>query len=108
MERIKLNIGSAWWLPEKRYSENFGINIIDPDNPTIKKLLDKDNNEQVEPIFKKGGLIVGKKDKYKYKFKIEKSKLKVPYIKICRRKIEEVYYIADNLHSLTIGATRSR
>ena len=52
-------------------------------------------------------MIVGKKDRYKYKFKIEKSKFKIPYIKIIRRKIEEVYYIADNLHSLTIGATRS-
>ena len=70
-------------------------------------MLDSENNETVEPIFKKGGLTVGKRDVNKYIIQLKKSKFKIPYIKVNKRKIEEVYYIADNLHSLTIGATRS-
>ena len=46
--------GSAWWLDRKKYKENFGVNIIDPDNPTITALLDENNTTKVEPIFKKG------------------------------------------------------
>lgn len=46
--------GSAWWLEEKNYKKNFGINIIDPENPTIKALMDKENTSHVEPIFNKG------------------------------------------------------
>lgn len=102
MEKIKHNIGSAWWLEEKKYKENFAINRIDPLNPTIKELLDEKSNKMVEPIFKKGGLTVGKKDKNIYSFKFKKSRIKIPYLQIKRRKVEDVYYIADNLHSLTI------
>ena len=100
--------GSAWWLDKKKYKENFGVNIVDPENPTIKVLLDKNNTSKVEPIFKKGGVTVGKAEKDKYSIKLKKNKFNIPYLKISKRKIEEVYYVADNLHSLTIGATRSR
>lgn len=99
--------GSAWWLDKNKFSENFGVNTIDPLNPVIKSLLDKDSTEIVEPIFSKGGLTVGKKDRNKYTIKLKKSKLIIPYLQIKKRKVEEIYYIADNLHSLTIGATRS-
>lgn len=99
--------GSAWWLSEKKFSENFGVNTIDPENETIKELLDENSTKKVEPIFKKGGLTVGKKDRTVYSLKIKKSKFIIPYIQFKRKKVEDVYYIADNLHSLTIGATRS-
>lgn len=56
---------------------------------------------------KSGGLTVGKRDRYIYSAKLKKSRIKIPYLQIKRRKVEDVYYIADNLHSLTIGATRS-
>lgn len=99
--------GSAWWLNKKNFKDNFGINIIDPLNPTIKAILNKDDNKKVEPIFNKGGLTVGKNERKKYSFQIKRSKFKIPYLKINKRIIEEIYYIKDNLHSLTIGATRS-
>ena len=94
-------------MEKKKFKNNFGINVIDPLNPTIATLLDKENTTQVEPIFKKGGLTVGKNTKNKYKIELKKNRFKIPYLRINKRKIEEVYYIADNLHSLTIGATRS-
>lgn len=99
--------GSAWWLEKNKFSENFGVNTIDPENPTIKELLNSDSTTKVEPIFSKGGLTVGKRDRYKYSIGFKKSKIKIPYLKISRKKIEDIYYVADNLHSLTIGATRS-
>ncbi|MDO5555163.1 MAG: type IV secretory system conjugative DNA transfer family protein [Clostridia bacterium] len=99
--------GSAWWLDKRKFSENFGVNTLDPENPTIKSLLDEKATNKVEPIFTKGGLTVGKKDRTKYSFKVKISKFKIPYLKISKRKVEDIYYIADNLHSLTIGATRS-
>lgn len=45
--------GSAWWLDKNKFRENFGVNTIDPLNPTIKELLDENSNKKVEPIFKK-------------------------------------------------------
>lgn len=129
--------GSVWWLEKKDFNKVFGINTIDPENPTIKALLEKstedkeiikksDNDENVKvslevealpeelrkPIFQKGGLVVGKKDRKIIKpyikhirvFKTSKY-LKIPSIKV--RKVEDVYFIDDDLHSLTIGATRS-
>lgn len=129
--------GSVWWLEKKDFNKVFGINTIDLENPTIKALLEKstedkeiikksDNDENVKvslevetlpeelrkPIFQKGGLVVGKKDRKIIKpyikhirvFKTSKY-LKIPSIKV--RKVEDVYFIDDDLHSLTIGATRS-
>lgn len=129
--------GSVWWLDKKNYNKVFGINTIDPEKPTIQELLKKsiedkevikksDNDEKVqvsleveplseelrEPIFSKGGLVVGKKDRriikpyIKHIRFLKTSKyLKIPSIKV--RKVEDVYFIDDDLHSLTIGATRS-
>ena len=127
--------GSVWWLNKKNFKKTFGVNTIDEENPTIKALLEKaeedrqviakneENNklnldieplpeELRKPIFKKGGLVVGKKDRtilkpYIKKIRILKTNkyLKFPTIKA--RKVEDVYFIDDDLHSITIGATRS-
>ena len=129
--------GSVWWLDKKNFNKVFGINTIDSENPTIQALLEKsiedkevlkksDKDESIKvsldveqlpeelrkPIFSKGGLVVGKKDRriikpYLKHIRIFKSSkyLKIPSIKI--RKVEDVYFIDDDLHSLTIGATRS-
>ena len=81
---------------------------------SIKVSLDVEQlpEELRKPIFSKGGLVVGKKDRriikpYLKHIRIFKSSkhLKIPSIKI--RKVEDVYFIDDDLHSLTIGATRS-
>lgn len=112
--------GSAWWLEKKDFKKNFGINKLDLSQPEIKKLLElveedreyinenKVNNssERIDTIFKKGGLVVGKRDRHKLIFyckKIKNVKILLPKIK----KIEDIYYIDDDLHSLTVGATRS-
>ncbi len=129
--------GSVWWLDKKNFNKVFGTNTIDPENPTIQELLKRsiedketikkaENDESVKisldveplpeelrkPIFSKGGLVVGKKDRriikpYIKHIKIPKTTkyLKLPSVKI--RKVEDVFFIDDDLHSLTIGATRS-
>lgn len=51
-------------------------------------------------IFKKGGLVVGKKDRTVFSFVKQ-----FPFIKT--RKVEDIYFIGDDMHSLTVGATRS-
>ena len=53
--------GSAWWLDKSKFSENFGVNTIDPLNPTIKELLDENSTKIVEPIFEKRWLNSRKK-----------------------------------------------
>lgn len=51
-------------------------------------------------IFKKGGIVLGKKERTIIKFT-----KKFPYIKA--RKVEDIYFVGDNVHTLTVGATRS-
>lgn len=129
--------GSVWWLDKKKFSKVFGINTIDSENPTIKELLEKSNEDKEvikkaekdkslkinidveplseelrKPIFSKGGLVVGKKDRRiikpyikQIKIPIITKQIKIPSIKV--RKVEDLYFIDDDLHSLTIGATRS-
>ena len=63
--------------------------------------------ETVDPIFKKGGLVVGKIDRNIYKPHIKKIKGIFPYVSISKRKVEDICYIKDDMHSLTVGATRS-
>lgn len=65
------------------------------------------NMTKIEPIFKTGGLVIGKKDKIIPKFKCKKlgKFIRIPYFSF--RKVEDIYYIDDDLHSLTVGATRS-
>ena len=113
--------GSAWWLPKKEFSKKFGVNRVDLSKPEFANLIklanedkecikaDKENGNmtKIEPIFKTGGLVIGKKDKIIPKFKCKRiSKLiRIPYFSF--RKVEDIYYIDDDLHSLTVGATRS-
>lgn len=125
--------GSSWWLTKKQIDNQKELykNTFDPENPTIHKLmkmsetqrkdeeklmkeidegkpvpkLSTDNLEPKNPnfetkIFKKGGLVVGKKDRTVVNFVKQ-----FPFIKT--RKVEDIYYIGDDMHSLTVGATRS-
>lgn len=88
--------GSAWFLDKKKYKDIFGVNEVDLDNETIKGIIEEykkgeenidiDNLKEYPTIFKKGGIVVGKEEKGNK---------------------EIVYYIDNNLHTLTIGATRS-
>lgn len=114
--------GSAWWLSKKDLPKNFGVNRLDPKNSEVKKLIKivdeekpyieddkvyKESKTEIQPIFDSGGLIIGKKDKIictPYLKKI-KGRFKIPLLNI--RKVEDIYYIKDDLHSLTVGATRS-
>lgn len=123
--------GSSWWLNKKKFPSIFGVNIFDPENETIAHLLKRAEEERkkeeylmehqneiipgenkvtktVDPIFEKGGLVVGKKDKNIYTPYIKKFKNIVPYISFSKRKVEEIYYIQDDMHSLSVGSTRSR
>lgn len=116
--------GSVWWLSKAKFKKTFGINTIDRENATIQVLLEKseedkkileksdvDKNIKVslnveplseelrKPIFKKGGLVVGKKDRtilkpYIKNIRIFKTTryLKIPSIKI--RKVEDVYFLS--------------
>lgn len=113
--------GSAWWLSKKEFSKKFGVNRIDlskkefadliklanEDKECIKKDEENSNTTKIEPIFKTGGLVIGKKDKIIPKFKCKKlgKFIRIPYFSF--RKVKDVYYIDDDLHSLTVGATRS-
>lgn len=113
--------GSAWWLSKKNFSKKFGINRVDLSKKEFAQLMklanqDKDcikdntenlNKTKLEPIFKTGGLVIGKKDKIIPKIKCKKilKFIRIPYLTF--RKVEDIYYIDDDLHSLTVGATRS-
>lgn len=125
--------GSAWWLTQKQVDnqKEFYKNTFDPENPTIHRLLKMadeqrkkesklmedidegksvpkltaDSLKPIKPdfetkIFKKGGLVVGKKDRTVFSFVKQ-----FPFIKT--RKVEDIYFIGDDMHSLTVGATRS-
>lgn len=113
--------GSAWWLPKKEFSKKFGVNRVDLSKPEFANLIklanedkecikeDKENANmtKIEPIFKTGGLVIGKKDKIIPKLKCKRigKLIRIPYFSF--RKVEDIYYIDDDLHSLTVGATRS-
>lgn len=68
----------------------------------------KEPKNSIEPIFESGGLIIGKKDKVICKpyLKTIKGKIKIPYFSI--RKVEDIYYVKDDLHSLTIRGNKIR
>ena len=113
--------GSAWWLSKKDFSKKFGVNRVDLSKNEFAQLIelanqDKDcikantenlNKTKLEPIFKTGGLVIGKKDKFIPKIRCKKlgKLIRIPYLTI--KKVEDIYYIDDDLHSLTVGATRS-
>ena len=89
--------GSAWWLSKKDFSKKFGVNRVDLTKKEFAELI-KLANEDKECI--KSNI------ENTNKTKIELGKfIKIPYLSI--RKVEDIYYIDDDLHSLTVGATRS-
>lgn len=113
--------GSAWWLSKKQYPKVFGVNRLDSKNLEIKKLTRianeeknqiennkeyKESKEEINPIFESGGLIVGKKDKTVCSLYLKsiKEKIKIPLLNI--RKVEDIYYIKDDLHSLTVRCNK--
>lgn len=115
--------GSAWWLSKKEYPKVFGVNRLDSKNEEVQKLIQianeekkyiennktyKEKNVKINPIFESGGLIVGKKDRIICKpyLKTRKNKLKIPVLDI--RKVEDIYYIKDDLHSLTVRCHKIR
>lgn len=92
--------GTSRWLTDKEFKKHF--KYIEIERPKVKsklKLLNKITSriyilkrkflkkKKKEKIYESGGLVVG----------FEKKKNK-----------ERIYYIDDNMHSLIVGATRSR
>ena len=74
--------GTARWLKDNEYEKVFDKNIL-----YEKEATQIEQGEKLENIkFKDGGLVIGYKKK---------------------KDSEEIYYIGDNTHSLTVGATRS-
>ena len=61
-----------------------------------KKEIPKDESK----IFKKGGIVLGRQER-----RVFNITHKFPFIK--SRKVEDIYYVGDNVHTLTVGATRS-
>lgn len=65
--------------------------------PDEMKVKNPDFNSQP---YKKGGLVIGKKDRNIISF----TKT-FPFV--AKRKVEDIYFVEDDMHSLTIGSTRS-
>lgn len=80
--------GTARWQTQKEFEKNFKCNklpIKRKRNFIIRKLFKKKQKVEKNEIVK-GGLVVGYKK---------------------TKKAEEIYFVDDNIHSLTVGATRS-
>lgn len=80
--------GTARWQTQKEFEKNFKCNKLSikrKRNFIIRKLFKKKQKEEKNEI-DKGGLVVGYKK---------------------TKKAEEIYFVDDNIHSLTVGATRS-
>lgn len=80
--------GTARWQTQKEFEKNFKCNKLPIErkkNFIIRKLFKKKQKEEKNEILK-GGLVVGYKK---------------------TKKAEEIYFVDDNIHSLTVGATRS-
>lgn len=80
--------GTARWQTQKEFEKNFKCNKLPIErkkNFIIRKFFKKKQEEEKNEIVK-GGLVVGYKK---------------------TKKAEEIYFVDDNIHSLTVGATRS-
>lgn len=80
--------GTARWQTQKEFEKNFKCNKIpirNKNNFIIRKIFKKKQKADEKEIVK-GGLVVGYKK---------------------TKKAEEIYFVDDNIHSLTVGATRS-
>lgn len=93
--------------------ENKKISFSEAEKQVEVQLYQENNladiqTEQLKiPLFKEGGICVGKKDRNV--LFIEKVKLlkRIPFIKFNKRKVEDIFFIKEDMHSLTVGATRS-
>ena len=83
------------------------IKLANEDKECIKTNTENSNKTKLEPIFKTGGLVIGKKDKIIPKIRCKKSGRFIRILYLTIKKVEDIYYIDDDLHSLTVGATRS-
>lgn len=71
--------------------------IINNEFPKIDKI---DIPENESRVFKKGGIVLGRKER-----KVHSITPKFPFIK--SKTVEDIYFVGDNVHTLTVGATRS-
>lgn len=83
--------GTSRWQTQKEFEKNFKCNKLPIERKRnfliriLLKLFKKKQKEEKNEIIK-GGLVVGYKK---------------------TKKAEEIYFVDDNIHSLTVGATRS-
>lgn len=69
-------------------------------NDEFSRLSKKKITENESRIFNKGGIVLGRQER-----RVFNLTHKFPFIK--SRKVEDIYYVGDNVHTLTVGATRS-
>lgn len=90
----------------KTIKDSEGNEIID-EPELIEEIKTKLNNlekieipEEESKIFQKGGIVLGRKER-----NVFNKTSSFPFFKT--RKVEDVYYVGDDVHTLTVGATRS-
>lgn len=76
------------------------IDLLNQINDKFSKLNLKKLDESETKPFKKGGIVLGRK-----KRKVFSKTSSFPYIKV--REVEDIYFVGDNVHTLTVGSTRS-
>lgn len=88
------------------YKEVEGNKVVDEEklkeeiNKEYSKIKTKTINAEEQKAFKKGGIVLGREERRVF------SKCKsFPFVK--SRKVEDIYFVGDNVHTLTVGATRS-
>lgn len=69
-------------------------------NKEYSKIEKKEIPKDESKVFKKGGIALGKRER-----KVFSRTTKFPFVKV--RIVEDIYYVGDNVHTLTVGATRS-
>lgn len=91
-------------IPYKVVEEN---EVVDEEKLKVEidreysKIKNKVIKIEEQKVFKKGGIVLGREARTVF------SKCKsFPFFKT--RKVEDIYYVGDDVHTLTIGVTRSR
>ena len=64
------------------------------------KVKTKEIKEEQQKVFKKGGIVLGREERT-----VLSKCSTFPFFKT--RKVEDIYFVGDNVHTLTVGATRS-
>ena len=64
------------------------------------KIKTKEIKEEKQKVFKKGGIVLGREERT-----VLSKCSTFPFFKT--RKVEDIYFVGDNVHTLTVGATRS-